>query len=103
MTQPPHRPYRPLLDFNAGSGATGSKLTPKEDNRVKEATAAQEASKGFRLSPADGATGPKLTPKEDNKEATAAQKPSNRFPLSPADGATGTKLTPKRRQSGQGS
>ena len=85
----------PSPGFKAGSGATGSKLTPKEDNRVKEATAAQEASKGFRLSPADGATGPKLTPKEDNKEATAAQKPSNRFPLSPADGATGTKLTPK--------
>ncbi len=85
----------PSPGFKAGSGATGSKLTPKEDNRVKEATAAQEASKGFRLSPADGATGPKLTPKEDNKEATAAQKPSNRFRLSPADGATGTKLTPK--------
>ena len=85
----------PSPGFKAGSGATGSKLTPKEDKRVKEATAAQESSKGFRLSPADGATGPKLTPKEDNKEATAAQKPSNRFPLSPADGATGTKLTPK--------
>src|SRR5215217_8464655 len=85
----------PSPGFKAGSGATGSKLTPKEDKRVKEATAAQEASKGFRLSPADGATGPKLTPKEDNKEATAAQKPSNGFPLSPADGATGTKLTPK--------
>src|SRR5215207_8424836 len=82
----------PSPGFKAGSGATGSKLTPKEDNRVKEATAAQEASKGFPLSPADGATGTKLTPKEDSrvKEAKTVHEPSNGFPLSPADELKGT-------------
>src|SRR5215217_9501976 len=82
----------PSPGFKAGSGATGSKLTPKEDNRVKEATAAQEASNRFRLSPADGATGTKLTPKEDSrvKEAKTVHEPSNGFPLSPADELKGT-------------
>src|SRR5215203_3633820 len=95
-TVPTDRIIHPWLSsspgFNARSGATGSKVTPKEDNRVNEATAAQEPSDGFPLPPADGPTGTKLTPKEDSrvKEAKTVHEPSNGFPLSPADELKGT-------------
>src|SRR5215208_3364034 len=123
-TVPTDRIIHPWLSsspgFNARSGATGSKVTAKEDNGDNEATAAQEPSDGFPLPPADelkgttvsgndagsapavspspgfkagsGATGSKLTPKEDSrvKAAKAVQEPSNGFPLSPADELKGT-------------
>ena len=116
--------------FNARSWATGSKVTPKEDNGDNEATAAQEPSDGFPLPPADelkgttvsgndagsapavspspgfkarsGATGSKLTPKEDKrvKEATAAQRVIQGFPALSSGRGDGPEADPERRQQG---
>ena len=85
-TVPTDRIIHPWLSsspgFNARSGATGSKVTPKEDNRVNEATAAQEPSDGFPLPPADELKG--TTVRVNGAASPPAVSPSPGFKV--ADG-----------------